>query len=91
MLPPNSVAAATLKVVVPAWLGVAAAGGLGVVPTMWSIVQIGDYNGDGKSDLVWRDGGGNTSMWFMDGTAVASTGSVGNIPTSWSVQSVNAE
>jgi hypothetical protein len=61
------------------------------VPTTWSIVQTGDYNGDGMSDLVWRDNLGNTSVWFMNGTTVASTAGVGNIPTNWTVQSVNAE
>jgi len=43
------------------------------------------------SDLLWRDNLGNTSIWFMNGTAVASTGAVGNIPTNWTVQSANAE
>jgi hypothetical protein len=61
------------------------------VPTTWSIVQTGDYNGDGLSDLLLRDSLGNTSIWFMNGTAVASTAAVGNIPTNWAVQSVNAE
>ena len=43
------------------------------------------------SDLLWRDGNGNTSMWFMNGTTIASTADVGNIPASWTVQSLNAE
>jgi hypothetical protein len=30
------------------------AGGLGNMPTPWSIAQTGDYNGDGMSDLLWR-------------------------------------
>ena len=70
---------------------VLSSGGLGNVPTTWSIVQTGDYNGDGTSDLLWRDNLGNTSIWFMNGTAVASTAGVGNIPTNWTVQSVNAD
>jgi hypothetical protein len=70
---------------------VLSAGGLGNVPTTWSIALTGDYNGDGKADLLWRDNIGNTSMWFMNGTTVASTGAVGNIPTSWTVQSAGAE
>ena len=70
---------------------VLAAGGLGNVPTTWSIVQTGDYNGDGKSDLLWRDTSGNTAIWFMNGLSVASSAGVGNIPTSWTVQSANAE
>jgi hypothetical protein len=43
------------------------------------------------SDLLWRDGSGNTAMWFMNGTMIASTAAVGNIPTNWTVQSVSAE
>jgi hypothetical protein len=70
---------------------VLSAGGLGNIPTNWSIVQTGDYNSDGMSDLLWRDKLGDTSMWFMNGTSIASTAGVGNIPTNWTVQSVNAE
>ena len=44
---------------------VLSAAGLGNVPTTWSIVQTGDYNGDGMSDLLWRDTSGNTAMWFI--------------------------
>ena len=70
---------------------VLSSGGLGNVPTTWSIVQTGDYNGDGMSDLLWRDTSGDTSMWFMNGTTVSSTGAVGNISTVWTVQGVNAD
>jgi hypothetical protein len=67
------------------------AGGLGNVGTTWSIVQTGDYNGDGKSDLLWRDTSGNTVIWFMNGVGVSSTGSIGNISTVWTVQGMNAD
>jgi hypothetical protein len=33
----------------------------------------------------WRDTSGNTSIWFMNGTAVASSAGVGNIPINWTV------
>jgi hypothetical protein len=29
----------------------------------WSIAQTGDYNGDGMSDLLWRDAAGDTYIW----------------------------
>jgi hypothetical protein len=70
---------------------IATAGALGTIPTTWSIAQTGDYNGDGMSDLLWRDNLGNTAMWFMNGTTVALSAAVGNIPTNWTVQSANAE
>jgi hypothetical protein len=38
-------------------------GDLGNIPTTWSIALTGDYNGDGMSDLLWRDTSGNTSIW----------------------------
>jgi hypothetical protein len=44
----------------------------------WSIVGTGDFNAGGKTDLPWRDTGGNTVIWFMNGTRVASIG-VGNM------------
>ena len=50
-----------------------------------------DFNGDGKSDIAWRDTGGNTSIWFMNGVTVASTAGLGNIAPVWTIQNVNAE
>jgi hypothetical protein len=70
---------------------VSMAGGFGMVPTTYSIAQVGDYDGDGMSDLLWRDNLGNTSIWFMNGTSVASMADLGNIAPIWTVQSVNAE
>jgi hypothetical protein len=50
----------------------------------------GDFNGDGKSDLLWRDNLGHTAIWFMNGVTVASTAGVGNIPTAWTLQTANS-
>jgi hypothetical protein len=33
-------------------------GGLGNVPIAWSVVLTGDFNGDGRADLLWRDTSG---------------------------------
>ena len=54
---------------------------IGNVPTIWSIVGTGDFDGDGKFDLLWRDTAGDTAIWFMNGAQVLSTASLGNIPT----------
>jgi hypothetical protein len=39
-----------------------------------------DFNGDGKSDLVWRDTAGNTAVWLMSGTQVLSSAGIGAPP-----------
>jgi len=44
--------------------------GVGNVPTTWSIVGTGDFNGDGKWDILWRDTSGNVAIWEMNGTTV---------------------
>jgi hypothetical protein len=36
----------------------------------WSIVRIGDFNGDGESDTLWTDGKGNYALLEMNGTQV---------------------
>jgi FG-GAP-like repeat len=46
---------------------------LGTVPTNWTVVGIGDFNGDGMADILWRDNLGNTSIWLMNGTTHSAT------------------
>jgi hypothetical protein len=62
---------------------VLSSGGIGSVPTTWSIVGQCDFDGHGKTDLHWRDTSGDTSIWFMNGTQVSSAAGVGIIPSSW--------
>jgi FG-GAP repeat len=64
--------------------------GVGSAPVVWSIVETGDYNGDGKSDILWHDSSGNVAIWFVNGTQVTPAG-VGNLSTVWSVQGANAD
>jgi hypothetical protein len=44
-------------------------GEVGPLPSNWNIVQIGDYNGDGYSDLLTQAAYG-VSIWLMNGTTV---------------------
>ncbi|MFL6305098.1 MAG: FG-GAP repeat domain-containing protein [Candidatus Sulfotelmatobacter sp.] len=73
--------------------GIQSSANIGAVSsaTTWRIAQTGDYNGDGYSDLLWLDGGGNVAIWFMRGASIVSTANLGNVGTSWTVQSANAE
>ena len=57
----------------------------------WNVAGVGDFDGNGKSDILWTDGNGNYAIWFMNGATVTSTASLGNVGTSWHVQSANAE
>ena len=35
----------------------------------WGIAGTGDFDGDGKSDLLWHNGGtGATELWEMNGS-----------------------
>ena len=34
----------------------------------WTVVGTGDFNGDGKYDIVWRHTTGYNVVWYMDGT-----------------------
>jgi hypothetical protein len=43
-----------------------------------------DFNGDGKSDIAWGDGSGNTGVWLMNGVQVTPAG-VGTAPAGWSI------
>ena len=59
--------------------------GLGNIPTSWTIVGTGDFNGDGNTDLLWRDIDGDVAIWFMNGTTLVSGPDLGNIPTNWTI------
>ena len=51
----------------------------------WSVTQVGDFNGDGSADLVWRQAStGATVLWFMQGTTRQSAAFIGG-STDWSV------
>jgi hypothetical protein len=44
-----------------------------------------DFNGDGRSDIAWRDASGDLALWLMNGTTVLSSGGFGGVPATWSI------
>jgi hypothetical protein len=48
----------------------------------WSIGETDDFDGEGKSDILWRDTNtGATAIWFMNGTQISQTAILGVVPT----------
>ncbi len=75
--------------------GFLTSGGTAVAPdATWSVAGIGDFNGDGDADLLWRDSDGTLADWTMNGSSIASSGALnlGGVAVkpdaSWSVAGV---
>jgi Ca2+-binding RTX toxin-like protein len=80
------------------WLGTANGGfssnwsnSVADVPINWKIAGIGDFNGDGRDDVLWRSDGGVITDWlgtasggFSDNYGNASAG----VPLHWKVAAV---
>lgn len=50
------------------------------IASTWEPRGMGDFDGDGKADLVWRNRTtGELRGWFLDGTALASEGQFGTV------------
>jgi hypothetical protein len=44
-----------------------------------------DFNGDCKSDIVYRNSDGDLGIWLMNSTQILSGPVLGNVPTSWTI------
>jgi hypothetical protein len=64
---------------------------VGNVTTSWIIAETGDFNGDGFSDILWRNANGDVAIWLINGTQILSAPDVGNVPMSWTIQGANAD
>lgn len=51
----------------------------------WRLTSRMDYNGDGNSDLLWRNTNGSLAMWLMKGATVLQTANLGIVPTGWRI------
>ena len=52
----------------------------------WTLLKAThDFDGDGRSDIVWRDGGGHIALWLMNGASISSATAIGTVPATWSI------
>ena len=56
----------------------------------WALAAVGDFSGDGKADLMWRNSNGAFAEWTMNGAAITSSSLVTSqgqpvSPTAWHV------
>jgi hypothetical protein len=59
------------------------------VPTAWHVAAIGDYNGDGRDDILWRNDNGQITDWLGTSTGGFADNYINAaelVPTSWHVQ-----
>ena len=59
----------------------------GVPSADWNVVGTGDFDGDGRADLLWRNlATGENRIWFMTGTSLVPDGQpTVSVSTVWSV------
>ncbi len=63
--------------------------GLATVTSNFVVQGVGDFNGDGKVDILWRDTNtGTLSIWFTNGTQVTSGLAVGTLNGNWTVAQI---
>ena len=51
----------------------------------WHIVGIGDFNGDGNDDILWRNDSGVVVEWQMNGSQVLSAQAVSGAGPDWHI------
>jgi hypothetical protein len=52
----------------------------------WTVSRVGDFDGDGRADIVWRNAStGQSVIWLMNGLTTVKTATATS-DASWSVQ-----
>ncbi len=61
--------------------------GINTVADMnWGVVGSRDYDGDGKSDILWRNTNtGLNWMYLMDGTTIITSQEINTVNSDWEI------
>ncbi len=75
--------------------GVTVGAGSGLTSLQFSnnafvLAGVGDFNGDGKADMVWRNNAtGDSILWLMNGASVlAGSGNLTFVPSPWQIAGI---
>ena len=49
----------------------------------WHALGTGDFNGDGRADILWQNSSGQVVTWEMNGTSLISSNSLANPGPTW--------
>jgi hypothetical protein len=58
------------------------------VDPAWRVQDLGDYNADGRADLLWRRNDGGVAIWFMAGGRVIGDAYARAVDSSWQIRTV---
>jgi hypothetical protein len=61
------------------------AGSVGNPGPGWHVMGVGDYNNDGRSDILFQNRSGEVALWELNGTSVIGAGSLGDPGPTWHI------
>ena len=58
----------------------------GTIPDYWHLEDTGDFTGDGRADILWREETGRVVLWEMSGADIVSNALVAEVPLSSQIE-----